>query len=521
MMILFVCSVWCQPNTANFLSALYNDSVGVYMYYDQNIKDYKMDTIELQYSVRQPIVISDQNSKLLGYFNGHQIRNADGTLSENGDSLGWNNSLKITFEYIKNVRNINEGLGAFNHSVLLPTKSDSIFLLFHLNSVIVEDVDNFLLPYMLEAGENEFQFYANSLLKTEIRLNKNGKLSIQRNKKNQVIVEDFLKVYDLNCVQHANGEDWWVVTTCQATDEAYSVRVSDTAIVSTIKYQTSWANTKFINLGYGTSRFSPSGDKLVKLNYRWNPDLPQILEVMDFDRCTGTTSNLNVHSFPLPKEYGVNMSVEFSASSRYLYMGDYKRLMRMDLYKDKYFENLDTIFSLKDSIPGNYIFNLNEQDHFDFLNLTPNGKIVANSRWVTPYVHIINEPDAPDIKDIKYQSRAYKVLSNVNSNKKILIDEMNRRNQYKSPYLHCVVTTDEQPKYNKNKIYPNPTRDIIYLDLYNTNNNGIIKLIHLSTGMIISKHIDSDNSINVSDLKCGLYGMQFDNGDFLKFIKSN
>ncbi len=261
--ICYVTLCYAQSNTTNIFLKGSDVDLAVYLHYDEQVDDYLMDTIRVEHRFRQPVIISDLNGRLLGYYNGYQIRNSDGTLAENGDSLGWNNSLKLQFEYNPNIK-YNEGFGGFVSAVLVPTDSDSLFVLYHLNKVLVYDVDNFHLPYMLEAGEYEFVSYASSLLKTEIKLTKNGRLEINEEKKNQIILEDFLS-RELYCVQHANGRDWWVVVSCLASRDAYSVLVRDNTEVSVHKYYLSHTNTQHINTGWGTTRFSTNGDKLVRL----------------------------------------------------------------------------------------------------------------------------------------------------------------------------------------------------------------------------------------------------------------
>lgn len=515
----YVCYVtlcFSQSNTTNIFLKGSDVDPAVYLHYDEQIDDYHMDTIRVEHRFRQPVVISDHDGRLLGYYNGHQIRNNDGTLAENGDSLGWNNSLKPQFEYNPNIK-YNEGFGGFVSAVLVPTDSDSLFVLYHLNKVLVYDVDNFLLPYMLEAGEYEFVRYASSLLKTEIKLNKNGRLEVDEDKKNQIIIEDFLS-REVYCVQHANGQDWWVVVGCLASSDAYSILIKNNTEVSIQKYYLSHINTQHINTGWGTTGFSLNGDKLVRLNYRHPVALPLVLETMDFDRCTGKTTNLVVDSFYLPSSRGAYMAAEFSPSGRYLYLGGVYSLCRVDLSKVDYFNQMDTIFNYKDTLLNRVSWTLDSFPHFDFLNLTPNGKIIVFTAIASPFFHLIDNPDADDIQDIGFKEKVYITPESKSPYfDRIIVHEMSRRNANKINAIPCEVNTEDIPYVHKIKVYPVPASQFLYLEEIP---RGKAEIIALTSGVVIKNNLVIESPLDISYLESGMYGIRFiETGDIIKFIK--
>jgi hypothetical protein len=120
----------------------------------------------------------------------------------------------------------------------------------------------------------------------------------------------------LTAVQHANGEDYWVIThgwdnnrfhafhiTNQLPTTASSIN-SDIGAVHTSGGDPNLWNSK------GYMKVSPKGDKLASLIYNNG-----IVEIYDFNNATGAVTNRRL----LPQTYNRAYGLEFSPDSRYLY----------------------------------------------------------------------------------------------------------------------------------------------------------------------------------------------------------
>ena len=527
---LFLISTVNYSQGFNFLFKNWDGSSAVNLKYNGVDSLFDIKISQLPYPISQALTFTNRYGDAIGYFNGHQVRNIDGSLAINGDSLGWTPSLGRIFKSLENVQDINQGLGTSENAIILPITNDSLFLLFYQDFMEVNDVDNFLLPYMLEAGEYEFKWYSKGLLMSVIKVKNNGRLEVINGKKDVRIIEDFLIYRNMMPVRHANGKDWWIVTPCQHEDNAYSILVSDTTVTVAGKHKFSGSNTKYIYSGFGTSRYNVAGDKLVRLNYRyWEADefpsgrFPQIMEVMDFDRCTGKIDgDIKIDSFQLVKPFGSRMSAEFSPSGRFLYLGDFFNLMRIDLNKPgPLFGALDTIYTIPDTIVGNGIVDTYDYfDHFDFMNRTPGNQILIQSAWATPFLHLIKYPDAEHISDIGYISRAVILPNDLNiDSTRIITNGMPRFTHTYMPVKACSTVVEDMPYVHNIRIYPNPTSDKIFLDteVYKVI-DGKYKLYNIVSGLMVKSGLMDHNSIDVSSLDSGFYSVKLD-GNIIKFIK--
>ena len=100
--------------------------------------------------------------------------------------------------------------------------------------------------------------------------------------KNTVIPCDSL-TQRTTAVKHANGRDWWLIVQRYDQDEYLKFLITPSGIQGPYRQTT---NNQIPKDGfYGTSYFSRSGNKLVSVGVYGNVD------IMDFDRCTGTISN--------------------------------------------------------------------------------------------------------------------------------------------------------------------------------------------------------------------------------------
>ncbi len=473
--------------------------------------------------INQAITFTDSDENLIGYFNGHQVRNKDGSLALNGDSLAWTPSLDWLLK--RNTSDKNEGLGIWENALILPTENDSIYLLFYLDFMHLTDIDNFLLPYMLEANEIEFRWYSKALLMSQVCLMPNGQLRIDNNKKDIPIIEDFLMYRNLMAVPHANGKEFWIVVPCQHENTAYSILVSDTTIVVNGKHYFSENNTKYLWQQQGTSKFSLNGEKLLRFNYRYGTSeayesgfIPCILEVVDFDRCKGkvvpgtsTTDILDIPWF---------VTAEFSPSGEYLYIGGVYFLARCKTNAQSFFDRLDTIYHIP--YEGLTTYELyNNYDHSECMNRLPNGQIICHSYWQTPYFHLITNPDAEDIKDIGYQSRAITLPEKSDgSGKRYKAGGMPRHVHLKMAEINCTTNVDETPYVHNISVYPNPVEHTLNIEDLNQFGAEDIQyeIYHLTQGIVVQTGSLLISSIDVSNLKTGFYGIRIKD-KIVKFVK--
>lgn len=120
--------------------------------------------------------------------------------------------------------------------------------------------------------------------KIDMRLNGGLGAVVEKN----IQLESFTPVDALSAVKHANGRDWWVVYMRWQPDnnDFYFRLVTPDSISPPIVQSIGTVHTT----NNGNLTFSKDGSKLLFTNY------PGIIEVFDFDRCSGLLSNPKIVS---------------------------------------------------------------------------------------------------------------------------------------------------------------------------------------------------------------------------------
>ena len=162
----------------------------------------------------------------------------------------------------------------------------------------------------------------------------------------------------------------------------------DTIILSSI--QNTGSQTSFC-CDYGEMNFSPDGNKLVSVAY------PGVVNLFDFDRCTGTLSNfVDLSDNNEWSSYGDS----FSPDGSKLYVSSFKNLYQFDL-------NASNILQSKELIWANPYFDLDAETGYGMgqQQLAPNGKIyivlgdIVSNVYVDTFIDrslcVINKPNAP------------------------------------------------------------------------------------------------------------------------------
>ncbi|MBK8414879.1 MAG: T9SS type A sorting domain-containing protein [Bacteroidetes bacterium] len=121
----------------------------------------------------------------------------------------------------------------------------------------------------------------------------------------------------LTAIKHGNGRDWWVI----GRESTFHLGTSNNSWYVYLISPSGISNIAIQNIGSlngtnsGRLSFSSASNKLCFVS------LPGLLELYDFDRCSGIISNpLNIEPVPPGAPYPYYWSSEFSQSGRYLYV---------------------------------------------------------------------------------------------------------------------------------------------------------------------------------------------------------
>jgi hypothetical protein len=193
--------------------------------------------------------------------------------------------------------------------------------------------------------------------------------------KNQLVANDTFNQAALMVNRHANGRDWWILVKRNYLNDFFTFLLTPTGIELKQIQSMGGPNTRF----GGQGSFSPDGKTLAGFNSDYQ------LRIYDFDRCTGTLSNMRY-------KYITNLTaggLSFSPNSRFLYISYYEKLWQFDLQNPDVLNtqtliaNLDTTFH--DPVTGYY-------PSWAFHYLAADGKIyVQNFNGVM--LCVINKPD--------------------------------------------------------------------------------------------------------------------------------
>lgn len=209
--------------------------------------------------------------------------------------------------------------------------------------------------------------------------------------KNILIIGNTNLTERIAAVKHANGRDWWIITHTFGNDEFQLLLVSPQGIAGPYSQNIGNVYSNFLSIA-GEIATSIEGNKLAIATHSG------IIDVFDFDRCTGMLSNWQsigptTPSLPLNTYYGC----EFSSGGNLLYVTTiippYSQLLQYDL------------LSANPMTPYYIYANTNDSVSFGQLQRSPDGKVymanVYNPNWTNTtydslnmYLGVINEPDS-------------------------------------------------------------------------------------------------------------------------------
>lgn len=301
-------------------------------------------------------VISNREGFLQFFTNGIAVHNKSKELINNGDSLNFNN---FTTGYMES------GYSTWNSIISLPDPGDpKHYYLFHrrvdtsaIYGIKVPD----LLYSLVNMGMN----------------NDSGEILF----KNQPALQSFY--FDgSSAVKHANGRDWWVLTS-EINNNKYTRFLLTPQGIQDTGYQIIGEKPPFnppdSGDDVGQNLFSPDG--LIYIEH----DLKSGTRIFDFDRCTGMLSNFRWIQYPEI----VGRGAAISANSRYLYITSSIKIYQFDLWANDIATSRKTVAEYDgfNPVPPPLLF------PFTSMQLAPDGKIYIQG--TQHHLHTIHHPNLP------------------------------------------------------------------------------------------------------------------------------
>ena len=332
---------------------------------------FQEDTMQLEYNNRAliqrnfgmgrtQISVSDSIGNYLFACNGSRIFNRNNRLMTNGDSINYNQWWENNGQYWYPV---------IWSMTYFPNYRDSSYNLYHTR-----------ITYIRNAQGNIVDVGSELLYET--------KVSFARDTMGEVLYKNRAVTSDSTTgticgTRHGNGKDWWLVYAIKGTS-CFKVMLKTEAGIVAVD-SACFTGLDFIQSDGGQINFSLDGSKLARTGFQTN-----CLDVLDFDRCTGTLSNARrypVESHNLDSGW-VQAGVIFSPNGRFVYQIHNLRILQFDLEAADVLASVDTVgVYARDSASGG------AQPYYFIAQNGPDGKIYISSTNGRKELHVIRRPN--------------------------------------------------------------------------------------------------------------------------------
>lgn len=434
------------------------------------------------------VTIADSTGSLLFYSNtragnpGHTTRvyNYLNQIVDNGDSIA--------------------GRGWYNELIILP-KPDvaNQFYLFSIESTSI-----FGLYYSL------------------IDMNENGGLGkvIQKN----VQIHNYQGWDGITAIKHANGRDWWLITKDNRNGSPNGDNFfTKYLITSNGISETRQAIGNNVYGNGGTMVFSYSGTKLL-FSTRAG-----LIEILDFDRCTGQFSNPLIISGVRGGGTAVTFSSAFSPNENVIYVcqnDTTSYLFQYDLTASNIAASKDTIIEITSPFYYGGMLRLAPDDKIYWSGLWNNGVNYTYPYADTMYhtenmnLSVINDPN---VLGSGCNLAMYSFFLN---GKRTYWGLPNNPNYSLGPVIGSVCDTLTAVSTLKNNdhlfsIYPNPGSDQFYINFKNESSKfAELRIYDLYGRLVDQLKIEQTNqSLNLSLLPTGIYLLKLSTEEVYSEIK--
>jgi len=300
-------------------------------------------------------IISDKQGQLVAYTNGCHIINKNDEIMDNGNTINpgiYHSGQQCNIYY-----------PAYQGTIFLPAPgNDSLYYLFHM---AMDDLDTF--PWFVS------QHFYYSIIDASAN-NGLGKVI----DKNHLLYTNGAIAPYVSATKHANGRDWWVVTTKRFTNQYYVFLLEPGGP----KFMHAQAIGDSMSRGSqccGQAGFSPDGTKHFNASHNTG------LEILDFDRCTGYFSSpVFIDSSEVGK-FGP-AGVAISHDNHFIYVSTSKFVYQFDLTSNDIIQSkvfLDSIDYVPRPEIGTYLDQM----------LAPDGKIYMVSLNYIQDMPVIHFPE--------------------------------------------------------------------------------------------------------------------------------
>jgi hypothetical protein len=385
-----------------------------------------------------------------------------------------------------------KGGGWYKEIVIVPFPgSDSLYYIFYVGVTLDDGAYYAVVDISANGGSGEV---------------------IQKN----IQLQNFKCSDGITAIKHGNGRDWWIIFRRWdiSTNNFYKYLVTPSGVSNAMVQS---IGTPEAN-GFTRLEFSNAGDRLLLYNY-WG-----LLELYDFDRCSGTLSNpQTIFTMPSQAPWKAFWGAVFSPNDSLLYVTripeattDTSRLYQFDLFSANIATSADTLWETDFSL------------QMGQLKIAPDGKIYqANNYYgVYPYpdttynmynmnLSVIEYPNNPGV------SCGLQPYSFYLGGARTYFGLPNNPNYFLGPELgsgcDTITSVNElSSAIHITKIFPNPVRDILTVNYFLENGKaGELELFSMQGQLLYKKFLpvySYSQELNVRSYNPGIYTIRIRSG---------
>jgi len=431
--------------------------------------------------------ICDEDGNLLMYSNGCAIANRNHEIMPNGDSINY------TSWYENNwFPDCSKGYPSRQDILLLPKPGS--------------ETEYVLITKPIQEIEGNAQKTQVTYSKIDLSLN-NGLGEVTA--KNIVAYEGEPLLWSyLNTVQHANGDDWWIIQPLKESSSilTFLLNIDGVNLVDII---TTGPFLPDESSSGGFGKFSPDGSIFVLMNQHFDCLL------YNFDRETGSLQFENqifIDSFP-PLTL---TPIEFSSNGEYLYITSGEKLFQLNV--NKAINDDTTTPILIEEWNGNFNPTATQ---FTLMQRGPDCRIYMNTPTSSYNYHVIKKPNEEGVA-CEFVQQAIEMpelttRANIPNFPNFRIDE----EEYCDPTITSLFGLPIQ-NTNKLGLTPNPAYDSIKLEIPE-NKKILTGYLIDSFGQTINSKMLKGEQLDISNLHSGIYILHItlDGGKVLteRFVK--
>jgi PKD repeat protein len=321
---------------------------------------------------------SDREGNLVFFTDGFRVFNKNYEIMDNGDSLNFGYHWVNTVQY-------NSSYSTYPNLIFIPF-NDSIYYLIHARARI---------------GECDYVITHADLLYSKIDIYANNGLGRVLEKNVLIKSCEDGSWRATGAVKHANGRDWWVVSSYLNKEDYHIFKISNLGVSEGNTVYSEPTNIDFIS--HGRLLFTPDGTRMIS-------SAPNAsARIHDFDRCTGQIGDFQ----EIPTLFQNTWNYEslgdgaaVSPNSRYLYLTSNSFVAQYDLHSPNIAATADTVMVYDGYNTTEYPIPCK----FGMMELAANGKMYVSINALSGpnFLHPINFPNRPG-KSCKAKQRGLSI----------------------------------------------------------------------------------------------------------------